>query len=49
MRIDINLAKEPFTNHALYWVVLTAAYVVATEAAKRRFFASSNGHPPKRA
>jgi hypothetical protein len=32
MRIDINLAKEPFTNHSLYWVVLAAAYVVATVA-----------------
>jgi hypothetical protein len=32
MRIDINLAKEPFHNHALYWVVLAVAYVVATVA-----------------
>lgn len=29
MRIDLNLAKEPFRNRTLFWLVVGIAYVVA--------------------
>jgi Tfp pilus assembly protein PilN len=29
MRIDLNLAREPFRNRSLFWLATTAAYLVA--------------------